>query len=116
MPTRDQYAEIIKSAALSAGKKAVIASLKSRFPFFALPIVSPILGWIVTSVLTEAILQTEFGLFFSYIDMRTMQQGRDFEAAALANYRAQKFGTAQEKKNAEALLIDRFRALAKFTN
>ena len=111
-----QYADIIKSAALSAGKKAVMSYIVTAVPFFALPIINPILGLVVNWVLTIAIDETEMGLFFMYIDFRTNLQGKEFEAAALENFRAQTEGTEEEKINAEKNLIAKFRALAKFSN
>lgn len=113
--TRDQYVEILKSAALSAGKKMVMSYLVTRVPFFALPIVNPILGFVVGSILEIAIRETEMGAFFLYIDLRTSAQGRAFEKAALKNYEVQKNGTPQEKADAEKELIDSFRTLVKFT-
>jgi hypothetical protein len=113
---RQEYADLIKNAALSAGKKLVVNYIVQKIPFFGLTFVNPILGFFVGQVLEIAIMKTEIGAFFLFIDMRTSQQGRDFQSAALNNFQVQKTGTPEEKKNAEMALIDSFRALAKFTN
>lgn len=113
---RNQYAEIIKSAALTAGSRSVMAYLTSLSGFFALPIINPIAGFIVDSVIRIAIEKGELAAFFYYVDMRTSKQGREFVDAALRNKLAQQKGTDEEKKLAEKALIDKFRALAKFTS
>lgn len=116
MLTRDDYVRMLKSAALSAGKRGVMHSLVTRFPFIAGSIVNPIVAFGVGMVLELALNETELGAFFGFIDLRGSIQGRAFEKAALNNLEAQKDGTPEEKKYAEDELISRFRALAKFTN
>lgn len=120
MSTRDEYVELIKSTALSAGKKAVMQIIIKQFPSLASgflgTVVTPIIGMFVGFILEAAIRQTEMGIFFLYIDLRTSAQGRDFEKFARANFEAQKNGTPEQKARAEKELINSFRALAKFTN
>ena len=111
--TRDEYAALLKDAALTTGKRLVIEAIGKAVPFLGTSFFSPIVGWIVGKVLTIAIEQTEFGLFFLYIDLRTSSQGRDFEKAAQANQAAQK-GTPDEKQKAEAHLIDALRRFARY--
>jgi hypothetical protein len=86
------------------------------FPFISLGPFSIIAGYIVGKILEIAIKETEFGAFVMYVDFRTNAQGREFEAAALKHQEAQKSGTPEEKANAEADLINKFRALARWTN
>lgn len=77
---------------------------------------NPILGFVVGKVLEIAIRETEIGLFFLYIDLRTSTQGRDFEKYMRLNLDAQKNGTPEQKAKAEKELKDAFRAFAKLTN
>lgn len=114
--TRDQYVEALKSAALDMGRKLVMDWLVAQLPWIAWKIPNVIAGFVVSQVLKIAIRETEFGLFFLYIDLRTSSQGRSFEAAALRNREAQTKGTPEEKARAEAELISSFRAFVKFTN
>jgi len=116
MTTRDEYAELIKSAALSAGKTLVMQVLVQRLPFLASAFFNPVAAWLVGKILTIAIKETEFGLFFLYIDLRTNAQGRAFQEAVLHNATAQKTGTPQEKADAEAQLIDSFRRFVRLAN
>ncbi len=121
MPTRDEYVEVIKSAALTAGKKTVLALLTARLPValttgFVGSLVNPLLGYLVGMILEIAIRETEIGLFFLYIDLRTSAQGRAFEKSARENFEAVKRGNLEEMARAEKKLIDDFRAFAKFTN
>jgi hypothetical protein len=90
--------------------------LVAKIPFLALPIINPIVGFIVGYVLQIAIKQTEMGAFFLYIDTRTNKQGVAFMESAIKNRIAQQSGTAEEKINAEKNLIDSFRSFVKFTN
>lgn len=121
MSTRDEYVDLLKSAALTAAKKKVMSLLMTELPEALTTgiigsILSPVLGLIVGKALELAIEKTELGLFFLYIDLRTSAQGREFEKDAKRNFDAQKHGTEQEKKDAEAQLIASFRKLAKLTN
>lgn len=121
MSARDEYAEFLKNTALSIGKEAVIKLLMAQLPkeltsgivgFF----LNPLLGFLVGVILEIAIKQTEIGLFFLYIDLRTSAQGREFEKMARANLEKQKNGTPAEKLKSEKELIVAFKAFAKLTN
>lgn len=63
-----------------------------------------------------ALDQTEMGAFFWYIDLRTSEQGREFQSAVLKHQTAIKEGTNEEKQKAEAELIVSFKRLAKFNS
>lgn len=117
----DDYVKFLKDLALSIGKKQVLALLIPALPTglttgFIGTLLNPLFGFIVGLVLEFAIRETEIGMFFLYIDLRTSAQGRDFEAAARANLDKQKNGSPEQKAKAEKELIDAFRAFVKFTN
>ncbi|MGZ3744421.1 MAG: hypothetical protein ACXVB1_00025 [Pseudobdellovibrionaceae bacterium] len=116
MSTRDDYVAALKTAAISIGKKAVMGSLISACPVLAAPFLYPLVDFIVGKILTIAIDQTEMGAFFLYIDLRVASQSKDFELAAYKNHEAQKNGTEEEKKKAEADLIKKFNAFVVLTS
>lgn len=113
---RDAYVDLIKSTALELGSKFVMQYLEAKLPFLALPIINPIAGFLVGYVLKIAIVESEMGAFFLFIDTRTNKQGVAFVEAAQRNNVAQNSGTAEEKLNAEKALVDSFRAFIKFSN
>lgn len=114
--TRGEYIELIKSAFMTAGKKAVMSYLLEKFAFFKLPIVNPITAMIVEKLLTILIENAEMLVFFAYTDFRVSRQGKDFEEAALRNHNAQLGGTDEEKRLAKELLIDCLRKFARFNS
>jgi hypothetical protein len=114
--TRDEYVETIKQAALATGTNLVMAAIIGAQPIMGTPILKAIAQWVVSKILNIAILKTELGAFFLYIDFRTSAQGRAFFDAAIKNKLAQKSGSEQEKRDAEKAVIDSFRALVKFSN
>jgi len=121
---RDEFAEALKQAAITIGKKGLMQFLSKKILAWAAgkayeklvtsiwtianPIVGFFLGWIVVYLVKE----TEFGIFFWYIDTRATKQGRDFVGAALVNQQVQQHGTDEEKKNAENHLRETFYNLA----
>ena len=113
---RDAYVDLIKSTALDLGSRFVMQYLVAKLPFLAFPIINPIAGFLVGYVLKIAIIKTELGMFFLFIDTRTNKQGVAFVEAAQRNNVAQHSGTAEEKLNAEKNLIESFRAFVKFSN
>lgn len=114
--TQQQYVDLIKSALLTATRKAVMDYLVAQIPFLGWAFVNPIVGMIVDQILSIVFQQTELAAFFFYIDFRTVAQGKDFENAAVANQTAQTNGTPEQKAKAEQDLITAFRAFAKLTN
>jgi hypothetical protein len=112
---RDEYVDTIKKAALTTGVKLVMAYIIGAQPVLGNPFFKTIAEWFVKQILGIAILKTELGAFFLYIDFRTSAQGRAFFDAAIKNQLVQKNGTEWEKKNAEKAVIDSFRTLVKFT-
>lgn len=111
--SHEQYVDTIKQAALSMGRKLVFEYIKSKIPFLGNFFFGPIVGFFVGKVLEIAFMKTELGLFFLYIDMRTNEQAKVFESAAIKN---QNVKTESEKKNAEIDLINSFRAFVKLRN
>ncbi len=114
--TRQEYIDIIKSAFLTAGKKAVVGFLVEKFAFFSLPIVNPLLKMVVEKILTILIQNAEMLAFFTYTDFRVAQQGKAFEEAALKNHLAQQGGSDDEKKRAEELLITSLRTFVRISS
>ena len=111
----DQYVETIKNAALTTGTTLVMSYILARQPLLSSPVLKAVTQWIVEKVLGIAIMHTEMGAFFLFIDFRTSAQGRAFFESALKNQAALKSGNEEEIKRAEQEVIDNFRALVKFT-
>lgn len=120
--TRDQYVESLKDFALSMGKQQVLKLLLAQLPAkittgFIGSLFNPLLGFIVGKALEIAIRETEIGMFFLYIDLRTSAQGRAFYDAAQKNLDKQRgASTPEEKAKAEKELIDAFRSFVRLTN
>lgn len=117
----EQYVQFLKDTALSMGKKAVLEILVTRLPTFLTSrvvgsIFVPFVGYVVGMALEIAIRETEIGLFFLFIDMRTNAQGKSFEEAARKNLDKQRNGTPEERATAEKELVDAFRKFAKLSN
>lgn len=118
MSSRDEYVEIMKQAFVTLGKKVIAQAAIDLFPFLAtsfgskvlMPFVSLGAGVAVEALVTKA----ETAAFFLFIDARTGQQGKDFEAAAYANYKIQQNGEPWEKANAEKVLRTTFAKLVSF--
>jgi hypothetical protein len=81
-----------------------------------LVIIKPFLNFIIGRIIEFALDKTELGIFFKYIDLRTSEQGREFEKAALNHSNKLKDGTDEEKKLAEKDLILAFKRFAKFSS
>lgn len=114
--TRDEYAENVKSAFISIGTKGIYTALVSSMPFFKLPIIGAIAEFLIRKTVSTLVNLTEMQMFFIYIDMRTADQAKDFELAAINNRKAQESGTEEEKKIAEKNLINSFRVFAKLSS
>jgi hypothetical protein len=114
--SRDQYVAAMKETALRVGKSVVMDWLIARAPFLSWSFPNLVVGYLVGLVLEIAIKETEFGMFFVYIDVRTTRQGRAFEAAAARNKYVQEFGTAEDKQRAERDLIAAFRDFVRLTS
>lgn len=105
MSSRDEYVAVIKQAFVTLGKKAAMEYIVAKIPAlgkgFAGTTLNPILGFFIGLAMKGITEGAETAAFFLYIDMRVGEQGKDFEAAAYENYRAQREGTPEEKLRAE---------------
>lgn len=116
MPTRDEYIAVLKDAVLTAGKRWVMEWIVSKIPFFGMSVPHAVVGWVVGKVLWIAIIKTELGAFFLFIDLRTSKQGREFYAMAVKNRDVQQNGSKEQKRETELQLINRARNLIKFAS
>ena len=98
------------------GTKLLVKEVAARLPFLFVPILGPFTKIILEKIVVLLFTQTEFAIFFKYIDMRTDFQGREFSQAALANYQAQRTGTPEQKLAAEEKLIKKFTAFVVLKN
>lgn len=112
MATHQEYVDSIKKSAVAAGKKLLIAELTKRVPWLFIPVIGPLVSLVLGKVIEILVNETEFAIFFNYIDMRTDSQGREFSKAALVNLAAQRTGSPQEKAQAERDLIVKFKTFA----
>jgi hypothetical protein len=110
---RKEYSDIIRNAAFKIILDATIKKIIETIPFFSLGIPGYFLRLIAGKFLGIVFDLIEMEVFFLYTDMRTSLEQNDFEKAALRNIVAQQNGTDQEKKDAEANLINSFRKFAK---
>jgi hypothetical protein len=110
--SHEEYVKTIKDAATRLAVEVLIREVPKRLPFLFIPVLNPIVTLLLKKIVEILITQTEFAIFFSYIDLRVDAQGRKFATAALENRKAQLSGTPEEKKIAEENLIKSFRNLA----
>jgi len=114
--SRDEYVASIKAAFVTLGVKAAMSSITAQLPFLATPIISKVVEHFVSKILVIVADHVEMGAFFTYIDVRTSAQGREFEKAAIENRLIQQSGTAEEKKNAEEKLWHSFVQFARLSS
>ena len=91
-------------------------ALVSAIPFFKIPVIGYISEFIIRKAVSILVNLAEMQMFFMYIDMRTADQAKDFELAAINNRKAQESGTEEEKQIAEQNLINSFRIFAKLSS
>jgi hypothetical protein len=113
--TREEYIESIKTAFVTISSKAVFSQLVAFSSAFSLPVIGPISFWIIQKVLTVAAIKSETQAFFYYVDIRTDEQASDFVQAA-EDYWRNKDGDPDKESASEAILLARFRDLAKFSS
>lgn len=113
---RDDYVNSIRTAFILLGTKAVMTELVALTGFFALPLINPLIEWGLTKVLTIIATKAETQVFFLFIDMRVVSQGRDFESAALNYWKLQREGNSKNLKEAENELVAKFVPLVKFAS
>lgn len=108
---RDEYVKFVKSTALDLGKRTVMSALVKKAPIFASGPLSFIAILIIGKILEYAIMQSEFGAFFLYVDLRVDRQGFEFEKAAREWYDA----SPNEKINFEGAYLEKFYNVARLT-
>lgn len=102
--------DAIKKSAVSTGKKVLIKTVAAKLPFLFVPIVGPITTLLLGKIVEILVNETEFALYFKYIDLRVDAQGRSFSEAVVRNYQAQQNGSPDEKAKAEKELIKSFKS------
>lgn len=107
--THKSYSESIKKATISVGRDALVSYFSKKLPFLFIPVLGPVVTFLIGKMVEILIDKTEFAIFISYIDMRVDAQGSAFSRAAIDNYQAQQNGTPAEKIEAEKKLIQKFR-------
>ena len=113
--THQEYVDAIKASAISTGKKVLIGAVSKKLPFLFVPVIGPVVGLVLGKIVELLVKETEFAIFFKYIDMRTSAQGRDFSEAAINNFKIQQSGTPEEKAKSEKELIEKFRSFVILT-
>ena len=115
MSSREQYVQVIKSAAHSIIKNnlktVIINKLLSWLPSALLTAVNPIVGFIATILADELVEQSELFAFFLFTDFRTTKQGQKTYADMEYNYKMQISGTKAQKEVAEINLMASSRTL-----
>lgn len=114
--TRDDYAAIIRDGAQSVGTESALNLLVLHVPIFANPVLNKIARLVISKILEKLIQQTEFGMFYAYVDIRTSAQGRAFIEAVQARKALGKDATPEEKEKAEHDQIRRFAELASWNS
>jgi hypothetical protein len=116
MTTHQEYVDSIKKAAVSTGKKFLVKRVAEMLPFLFLPILGPITTIALEKIVEILVRETEFAIFFKYIDLRVDAQGRAFSEAAIRNFHAQKTGDPNEIAKAEKELIEKFKSFVTLGN
>ena len=109
-----EYIEILKSYILQSAKKATIEYIFKKIPYLAIPVLNPVVSFIVEKIATIILYKVETAIFFTYIDIRTNFQGRTLYNAITKNKEAQAYGTDEEKQLAEKNLALAFDSFFKF--
>lgn len=108
--THQEYVDAIKKSAIATGKKLLIQAIAKKLPFLFVPVIGPITSFALEKVVEILVRETEFGIYFKYIDLRVDAQGRDFSEAAIKNYHVQQSGDKDAIAKAERELIEKFKS------
>lgn len=92
---------------IKIGVQGVMKYLISRFVFFSLPIINPIMGYLVGKILEYAFQYTELGIYFIYVDAHINAEKKDYLDAS------QKYQSEPTEENKKALM-DASRNLIRF--
>ena len=114
--THQEYVDAIKKSAVSAGKKVLISTLSKKIPFLFVPVIGPVVSLLLGKIVEILVQETEFAIFFKYIDLRVDRQGREFSEAAIRNFHAQQNGSPDERAKTERELIEKFKSFVVLTN
>jgi hypothetical protein len=109
-----EYVEAVKSTALTTAKKTLISALVKKVPFLFWGPIAPLTAMAVEKGLELLFEQVEFAVYFKYTDLRVDKQGQVFAQVAMENYKVQKNGTEDEKKQSELRLINCFKNFISF--
>lgn len=110
-PAYQAYVDSIVSFAKDQAKKILLREVGKRLPFLFVTGLNPITTLVLSKLVDILFRETEFLIFYAYVDVRTSAQGRAFSEAAINYNRALKDGTLSEedKKKYEETLITKFR-------
>lgn len=108
-----EYVEVIKSYGETALKKVLVRVIVKKLPFLAMGPGNALLLKLCSWIAIESAEEAEMRVLFKFIDFRTDDQAKDFEALMIKNNNIQKIGTEDEKKAVEKELED---ALNKLVN
>jgi hypothetical protein len=116
MGKRDDYVSAMKEAFISIGVNAAFTAISASAPWAKAPIINVVVKFILKRILSFVVNAGETSAFFLYIDTRVNSQATEFENAAMKNREAQLHGTEEEKRTAEANLINKFIAFARISS
>lgn len=114
--THEEYVKTIKSSMAVVITKAAMISIISKVPLLGSSYLSPAVSWVLSKLVEFILNQTETMIFLGYIDMRVNKQADEYIAAANHNFKIQQNGTPEEKRKAEEVLFEKFKAFARFSN
>ena len=109
----EKYSQIVRDAAYTVIKTALITKAVSLFPFLAK--FHKALDWLAGKVAKVIVDETDMRVFFLYTDFRVSRQASTFLTASEIHHQLQQDpnATSEEKQRAEDNLIRNFRAFAK---
>jgi len=116
MGSHQAYVDAIKDVAVKKGIDALCGEVVRHLPFLMWGPLGVITRYAITKGVEVLVRETEFAVFFKYIDLRVDAQGRDFSVAAVKNYQIQKTGTPEEIKKSEEELAQKFKQFISFSS
>jgi len=109
----EKYSQIVRDAAHTVIKTALITKAVSLFPFLVK--LNKLLDLLAGKIATVIVDYTDMKVFFAYTDFRVNRQASSFMTASEIHHQLKEDpnATAEEKQRAEANLINSFRSFAK---
>jgi hypothetical protein len=109
----EKYSAIVRDAAYSVIKTALITKAVSLFPPLAK--FNKLLDYVTGKIARFLVDETDMRIFFAYTDFRVSRQASSFITASELHHQIQldPNATLGEKQRAEKILIDSFRTFAK---